>query len=93
MAHELRYSRRALDDLDAIFTHITRDSPNGAATVVRRIQNAVDALRDFPSSGRPTARKDIRLLTVSGLPFRIFYLLRPKMVIVLHVRHTARRPL
>ena len=93
MAHELRYSRRALDDLDAIFAHITRDSPAGSAAVVRRIQNAIDGLRDFPSSGRPTVRKDIRLLTISGLPFRIFYLLRPKVVIILHVRHTSRRSL
>ncbi|MEW6247580.1 MAG: type II toxin-antitoxin system RelE/ParE family toxin [Nitrospirota bacterium] len=61
------WTRRAIEDTQAIKAFIERDSPHSAELVVTRIIAAVDQLPAFPESGRvvpeyrePTIRKIIR---------------------------------
>lgn len=49
---EVRWTRRARGDLEAIHAFISRDSEHFADTVVRAIIKAVDRLEDYPESGR-----------------------------------------
>ena len=92
MAHRLRFSRRAEADLRSILQFIAEERPEAARRVVGAIERAVWILVDHPQSGRPTDLPGVRVLTVPRLPFRVFYLLEPDSVTILHVRHTARRP-
>jgi toxin ParE1/3/4 len=64
MRHELVYSGAALSDLEAILTHIARDSPRSARRWVAAIEQRCELLCEFPELG--VLRDDI----ASGL--RIF---------------------
>jgi toxin ParE1/3/4 len=50
----LRYSIRALAQLDEIYTYIASHDPRGSRRVQARIRRSIDQLADFPYSGRET---------------------------------------
>jgi hypothetical protein len=39
-----------------------------------------------------TSARDLRSRLVLHFPYRVHYLVRPDEVIIVHIRHTARRP-
>jgi plasmid stabilization system protein ParE len=87
----LVWTRRAIEDTQAIKAFIERDSPHSAELVVTRIITAVDQLPAFPEFGRvvpeyrePTIREIIRP------PYRIVYRLRREEIQVITVHHAAR---
>lgn len=88
----VRYTRRALRQLDEILDYIEARSPQGADNVKRRLQAVVQLLAEHPNVGRATSRASIRRIVVRPYPYVIFY--RPDSAgIVIHgVRHAARRP-
>ena len=51
MAHRVVWTRRALQDLEAIASYIAQDSPAYAKIVVRNIVNQTKALARFPRFG------------------------------------------
>jgi toxin ParE1/3/4 len=88
----VRWTRRALDDLDAIALFIARDSPRAAEELAQRVFREVERLSDFPRSGRmvPEAERDeYRELLVSS--YRVFYRLGDDLIEILRVHHGARR--
>ncbi|MBO3460523.1 type II toxin-antitoxin system RelE/ParE family toxin [Aetokthonos hydrillicola Thurmond2011] len=52
MAYQVVWSPKALEDLEAIATYISRDSASYAASVVNKILEATRNLGKFPFSGR-----------------------------------------
>ena len=88
----VRYTRRALRQLDEILDYIEARSPQGADNVKRRLQAVVQLLAEHPNVGRATSRASIRRIVVRPYPYVIFY--RPDSAgIVIHgVLHAARRP-
>lgn len=89
---QVRWTRRALDDLDAIFAYIALDSPAIADAFARRIVASTRRLADFPLLGRmvPEAnRADLREVLVRG--YRVIYRVKPDLVEVLTVQHGARQ--
>jgi toxin ParE1/3/4 len=92
---KVRYSRRALTQLDQIFSYIAKDNPAAAAAVVDRIEALVGVLGRYPTMGRPTDQEGVRVMGVRRYPYVIFYRILPDRdeVRILGVRHTARRPL
>ena len=61
------WTRRAVEDAQAIKTFIQQDSPRSAGLVIERLIAAIDQLPSFPESGRivpeyqdPTVREIIR---------------------------------
>jgi toxin ParE1/3/4 len=90
----VRYSNKALTQLDDILSHIGAHSPSGAKRVQMRIKLSIDRLTDFPYSGRETDRPGIRLLSVTNYPYLIFYTVdaAAEEVQVLRIRHGARDP-
>jgi addiction module RelE/StbE family toxin len=85
------WTRRAIEDTQAIKTFIEQDSPHAAGLVVKRISAAVEQLPAFPESGRsvpeyqePAVREIIRP------PYRIVYRLRQEEIHIITVHHAAR---
>ncbi len=85
------WTRRAIEDTQAIKTFIEQDSPHAAGLVVQRIIAAVEQLPVFPECGRivpeyqePTVREIIRP------PYRIVYRLRPEEIHIITIHHAAR---
>jgi addiction module RelE/StbE family toxin len=89
---KVRYTRRALTNIDRIFRSIARDNPDAAARVVARIEGLVSRLADIPYMGEAADIPGIRRLPTSRFPYLIFYEVTADEIIIHHVRHGARRP-
>lgn len=69
----IRWTLRALRRLDEIGAYIEKENPDAAARVVARIVTAVDALADYPATGRPGRIKSTRELVLVDIPYIIPY--------------------
>ncbi len=91
MAHRVVWSRRALQDVEAIADYIARDSAAYAAIVVRSIINQTKMLARFPRLGRKVPEfddDDIRELLAYS--YRIIYSVQEMEVVVSAVIHGKR---
>jgi toxin ParE1/3/4 len=87
----LRWDRRAILDLEAIYAYIAVDNTKAAKRVVDRIEKSVSRVLFMPMSGRPGVRKGTRLLSVPRAPYLVAHRVRGETVDILAVLHTARR--
>src|SRR5215218_7197172 len=55
--YRIRVTPRALADLEAVFEHISRDSPQNAAAMIRAIIDAIDSLESLPYRLQRPARR------------------------------------
>ena len=89
---QIRWTARALDELEAAATYIERDSPRVAEAFAARVFQETDRLTLFPRSGRVVPelnRGDIRELIVFS--YRIIYQVTDEDVIrILTLHHGAR---
>jgi toxin ParE1/3/4 len=89
----IKYSPRAVIDLAEIGRYLAERSPSGAAAVEKRMRTVVELIAQFPASGRSVyARPGVSVIPLGRYPYRIFYTTSDDELIVLHIRHTARKP-
>ncbi len=62
-----------------------------ASRVADEIVSASNGLDEFPDRGRPVPKTQLREL-VTGTPYIVRYLVEAETVVILRVRHAARRP-
>lgn len=86
---KVTYDRGALRDIGSIHAYIAKDDPATADRVIARIWVVVDRLSTSPYLGRPGPR-DVRFLSVAGLPYIVIYRLRSDSVQIVAIFHTAR---
>jgi toxin ParE1/3/4 len=88
----VRFSKRALAQMDGIFAYIAKDNPVAADSVVERIHSVSLLLGEYPYIGHTTVRESIRILAVTPYPYLLFYSVIPSRseVRILSVRHGAR---
>jgi addiction module RelE/StbE family toxin len=91
---KLRYTERAITDLEAIQTYVAADNPSAATKLGKRIKSAVELLENFPELGRPGRFAGTRVLLVARTPYAVYYTveLGRREVVILHIRHGRRRP-
>jgi toxin ParE1/3/4 len=87
----VRWTRKALINLDQEATYIAQDDPDAAARTVERIESAVRKLGDHPALGRPGRVPGTRELVVSDTPYIVPYRVRRRTVEILRVFHSARK--
>jgi toxin ParE1/3/4 len=85
----LRWSRRALADLDRIARRIAADKPLAAVEFVAAVRTSVERLGALPLLGRAGALADTRELVVHR-NYRVTYRVHDDEVQVLQVWHVAR---
>jgi toxin ParE1/3/4 len=85
-----RWTRPALEDLEAIGDFVAREYPR-AERFVARIVPAVEALCDHPHLGRPGRITGTRELVVPDTPYIAPYRVRGDEIEVLAIFHGARR--
>jgi toxin ParE1/3/4 len=88
----LRYRSAARSDIARIFEYLDEQSPQARRHVEACLRTALDLLLQFPFAGGATTRPGTRRLVVTPYPYAIFYRVLPDAIIVISVRHTARRP-
>jgi plasmid stabilization system protein ParE len=87
----VRYTKRALAQIDEVLTYIEARSPQGAGHVRDRIVALIALLQDHPYAGRLTTRAYIRRLP-DPYPYLIDYRVTATEIIIMRFRHAARRP-
>jgi addiction module RelE/StbE family toxin len=87
----IRYTRRAVRDLESIADHILLHNHAASGRVRERIEQLIKGLADFPYQGSPTDEPDIRRLVANPFPYLIFYRIKDEAIIILHIRHGRRR--
>ncbi|MDO9450708.1 MAG: type II toxin-antitoxin system RelE/ParE family toxin [Rugosibacter sp.] len=88
---QVKWLRRALENLDEEAAYIAKDSPRMAAELVRHLQDSVAMLAEHPNMGRPGRIAGTRELVVTRFPYILPYRVRGGAVEILRVFHTARK--
>lgn len=86
---EIRWTRKALENLDAIAAYIAQDNPIRASSFIGEIKEKTELLAQFPALGRPGRVPGTRELVVHEnyvLPYRV----KDGMVQIIRVHHVAR---
>ena len=81
----------ALNDLDEIAAYIEQFNPPAADRAYARLRLLGDSLRTSPRRGRPTAYGTRQIVVAK--PYVLTYVIEGDDVYILHIRHSARRPL
>jgi toxin ParE1/3/4 len=90
----LRFTPRAGEDLRKIMEYIARENPEAADRVGRAILDTAALVAARPHLGIRNARAaQLRSRLVSRYPYRIHYFVQGADVWIVHIRHSARRPL
>jgi plasmid stabilization system protein ParE len=90
---KVRFSSRALKQIDDIADYVAAQSPRVADAIVRRIETMAALIGNHPGIGRPTSKARVRVFSVLPYPYLLFYEadeVRGEIVVLL-VRHAARR--
>jgi plasmid stabilization system protein ParE len=86
---QVKWSRRALLNLDNAVEYIAADKPAAAADVAQRIWDTSQMLAEQPGMGRPGRVVGTRELIVPGLPYILPYTEMEGALIILRVMHTS----
>ena len=90
----VRFSAEAIGDLEAIVRYIAARNPTAASKLADRVFDAIAHLEASEFEGplhRLASGEELRSWPVR--PLRIFYKRVPDALLILRVRHQARRPL
>ncbi|MGO8792243.1 MAG: type II toxin-antitoxin system RelE/ParE family toxin [Terriglobia bacterium] len=87
----IEWDARAVRDLEEIRAFIAADNPTAATRVAERIKISVQRLSEFPLMDRQTRHAEIRMLSVPGIPYGVYYHLLTDLIEILAVFHGARR--
>ncbi|MCX7192721.1 MAG: type II toxin-antitoxin system RelE/ParE family toxin [Proteobacteria bacterium] len=87
----VRWLKKAIANLDAEADYIAQENQTAAADMFLYVQNKVDALSEFPSSGRPGRVPGTRELVIDRYPFVVPYRVVGDELHVLRVFHTRRK--
>jgi toxin ParE1/3/4 len=89
----IEYSRRAVEDIRKMADDSIRFGAGVAAAAEQRLGKLVQLIESNPlAAPRVEARPGVHVLPLTPYPYRIFYRVHVDRVVILHVRHTARRP-
>lgn len=86
---QIRWTRKASYNLDAIEKYIEKDKPIAAAKTVLKIIKTVGLLAKNPQLGRPGKVGQTRELIISNTPYIIPYRINNDTIEILRVIHSA----
>ena len=55
------------------------------------MEKIIGGLKDFPEIGQRSDELDVRIILAGRYPYRIYYRVEGDEVLILHIRHTARK--
>lgn len=90
---QIKWLRKALQNLDKEAEYISKDNPQAARLVVHRIQQTVSLLADNPSLGHLGRLPGTHELVIPKTRYIVPYRVRPRLqrVEILRVFHTSRK--
>jgi len=91
MVYSVRFTKDALNDLQAIEAYLTERDPAAAGNVIRQIKQSSDLLRYFPFLGVPARTRDVRLLLVKQFRYVLPYKIVGNDIFIIGVLHPRQR--
>lgn len=88
---KVRVTATALIEIENIFAYLSAKNPLAAKSVVARVGEKIAKLAEFPLIAQISDEPGVRRMPVGRYPFMILYTVENDEVVVLHVRHGARR--
>lgn len=85
----IRWTRKALGNLEAAVKYIAADSPGNARDVAQKIRDSIQLLSGQPGMGRPGRVAGTRELVIPGLPFIVPYTEYGGEIVILRIVHTS----
>lgn len=89
---QVKWLRKAIQNLDAEAEYIAQENPKIATDMFEYVKAKVDALGDFPATGRPGRVPGTRELVIDRYPYLVPYRVVGNELQVLRVFHTRRKP-
>ncbi|ACE99804.1 plasmid stabilization system [Rhodopseudomonas palustris TIE-1] len=89
----VRFTRRATDDLREILDYLNARNPAAADRVRQPVAATVRLIADRPHIGLRNSRAPAQRSCLAGrYPYRVHYSVENAEVWIIHIRHSARRP-
>jgi addiction module RelE/StbE family toxin len=91
----IEWSSTANKDVLSIIEFISEDDPVSALSLIKEIENGLEAIAEFPEMGRIVPEfmiPSIRELIVKE-HYRVIYEIRAEVILVSSIRHSRRKPL
>ena len=90
---EIRWLRKALQNLDQEAEYIAKDDPQAARLVVQRVYRTVSLLKENPSLGHPGRLPGTHELVIPKTRYIVPYRIRPQLqrIEILRVFHASRK--
>ncbi len=76
----VRWTQKALSDLDSIYDAIAADRPRVARRVIETLLAQGEQLVKYPHRGRPGRLPETRELVVPHLPYILVHSLKPSLI-------------
>lgn len=89
----LSYSKLALADLDQLLQYTDQHWPLNKAKIAAQLRETEQLIRTFPAAGQMTRFRDLRKRPVGRFPYTIFYRVTESDIVIVRIRHQARKPL
>jgi toxin ParE1/3/4 len=87
----VRYTATAARELVDGIAYLTQHAPSVVAEFADAIERAVKEVAQFPFSAQETEKKGVRRKYVRRFRYSVFDAVENDEIVVLHVRHAARR--
>jgi len=84
-------SSRADQDLIEIWSYVARDNPDAADRLLRRLDDRIQKLQDYPEQGESLPTSNIGMRRVVEGSYLIFYQILDDVIKVVRVLHTSRQ--
>ncbi len=90
---QIRWLRKALQNLDKEGEYIAKDDPRAAKLIIQRILQTVSLLEDNPSLGHPGRLPGTHELVIPKTRYIVPYRVRPRLqrIEILRIFHTSRK--
>ncbi|MBV1915325.1 MAG: type II toxin-antitoxin system RelE/ParE family toxin [Pseudomonadales bacterium] len=91
---QVKWLKKALQNLDDEAEYIAKDDPAAAQLVVQRIVDAINRLPENPALGHAGRVHGTRELVVTDTRYIVPYRISPRLqqIEILRIFHTSRRP-
>ena len=88
---KLRFTRRAVDDLNKIAAYLTVRSPSASRRVRATILELIRLLASYPRAGTATTTEGVRKLVTRKYAYLVYYAIdeRENEVAILGLKHLA----
>lgn len=88
----VRYSRRARDDLKRILAYVNERSSSGSRSIRHAVRTSAGLIARFPEIGRLSGEAGTRVLPIGRYPYLIYWTIVDGVPTIVHIRHAARTP-